>query len=87
MQNFLKQEKLAKLFTIESIYLTTPRKTFETILGKGENAGYHHFLQFRRAFQLFSRQITLFQTQLSVQCVEFVKVLYFVVLSWDRAVD
>ena len=35
-------------------------KAFEKIVGKGENAGNQHFLNFPQCFQLFSKEILTF---------------------------
>ena len=42
--------------------MTLSKKPFENIEGKGENAGYQHFLLFPRCFQPFQRQIIVLST-------------------------
>ena len=37
-------------------------KPFESIVGKGENAGNQHFLLFPQCFLLFPRQISIFES-------------------------
>ena len=37
------------------------KKLFENIVGKGENAGYQHFLLFPRCFLSFQREIAPFE--------------------------
>ena len=37
----------------------------ENIMGKGENAGYQHFLLFLQCFLPFPKQISVFQSHLS----------------------
>ena len=50
------------LFTSRSRLSTTLRmKALETIVGKGENAGNHHFLLFPRCFLTFPKQISSFE--------------------------
>ena len=39
-------------------------KPFENIVGKGENAGNHHFLLFPQCFLPFSKQISIFWSHL-----------------------
>ena len=40
------------------------RKALENIVGKGENTGNQHFLLFQLCFQLFTKQISIFQSHL-----------------------
>ena len=47
------------------IYLLTTtldKKHFENIMGKGENAGYQHFLLFSQCFLPFPTQISIFNS-------------------------
>ena len=47
--------------TTQSQFLTTlKKKSFENIVGKGENAGYQHFLLFPQCFLPFPQQILIF---------------------------
>ena len=49
---------VTKLFTTRSRLLTTlKQRTFENIVGKGENAGNRHFLLFPQCFQPSPNQI------------------------------
>ena len=46
------------LFVKQSLLLTTLKKrAFENIVGKGENAGYQHFLLFPQFFLLYQRMM------------------------------
>ena len=67
-QIFQKEVSLLKVvlpFTTESRLLTTPtERSFENILGKGENAGNQHFLLFPQCFLSFTKQISYFQSRL-----------------------
>ena len=48
-------------FSTQSRLLMTPKnKSFENILGKGENAVYQHFLLFPKCFLPFPREICIF---------------------------
>ena len=40
--------------------MTQSKNRFETIVGKGENAGNQHFLLFPQCFQHYQRQISSF---------------------------
>ena len=40
------------------------KKTFENIMGKGDNAGNQYFLHFTQCFLLFQTQISIFQSHL-----------------------
>ena len=60
-----RQYSIGSLFTMQSRLLTTPReKTFENIVGKGENAGNQHFLLFPQCFLSFPNQISIFDLHL-----------------------
>ena len=51
----------AQLFTAQSQHLTTQtKKPFENIVGKGENAGYQHFLLFPQCFLPNQREKSAF---------------------------
>ena len=55
----------SELFTTQSRLLTTSeKKTFENIVGKGENAGNQHFLLFPQCFLPVPKQISIFQSHL-----------------------
>ena len=45
--------------------MTLKKKAFEIIVGKGDNAGNHHFLLFPQCFLSFTKQILIFQLHLS----------------------
>ena len=63
----LYRKGLTLYHTIETF--TYPRvnfkKTFENIVGKGENAGYQHFLLFPQCFLHFHKQISIFYIHLN----------------------
>ena len=44
--------------------MTHRKKPFENIVGKGENAGYQHFLLFPQCFLPFLEQISIFHSHL-----------------------
>ena len=53
-------------FTTQSRLLTTlGKKSFENIVGKGENDGNQHFLLFPQSFLPFPMQISIFDTHLN----------------------
>ena len=45
-------------------FTTLRKRPFHNILGKGENASSQHFLLFPICFQLFCRQISIFESQI-----------------------
>ena len=49
---------------ISSFLSPLEEKAFENIVGKGENAGYKHFLLFPQCFLLFPTQISSFESRL-----------------------
>ena len=52
-----KEKMLAFYHTIPTL-MTLGKKTFENIVGKGENAGNQHFLLFPHCFLFFPKQIS-----------------------------
>ena len=55
------QSLRGKLFTKQSWLLTNPsEKSFGNIVGKGENAGYQHFLLIPQCVQPYQRQKSSF---------------------------
>ena len=57
-----------QLFTTQSRLLTTPLRTLENIVGKGENAGNQHFLLFSQCFLPSQRQISILEPHFFVVC-------------------
>ena len=54
---FCKWHMFINTFTTQSQLLTTLKnKPFRNIVGKGENAGYQHFLLFQQCFLPFPKQ-------------------------------
>ena len=47
------------------LFTTVKQRTFEKIVGKGENAGNQHFLHFQQCFLPFPNQISIFHSCLS----------------------
>ena len=61
-----------ELFTTQSRLLTTPtEKPFENIVGKGENAGYHHFLFISQCFYPSQNKFQIFSAVYFVICTCF----------------
>ena len=57
------RRKGRELFITQSRLLTSNgKKSFESIVGKGENVGNQHFLLFLQCFLPFQRQIPLVKT-------------------------
>ena len=57
---FLKMNLTLYLFTTQSQLLgTLGKKPFENNVGKGQIAGYQHFLLFPKCFLLFPKQISI----------------------------
>ena len=55
------QITLNQLFTTQSqLFMTLRKKAFESIVGKGENAGNQHFLLFPQCFLPASKRIFIF---------------------------
>ena len=69
-------------FTAQCQLLTTMRKKpFVNIVGKGENAGYQHFLLFLQCFLTYLRKISLLShIEIVCKCFQFGNGQDFVVL-------
>ena len=78
MQMLSNRIVLTLYHTIHNV-MTREKKTFENIVGKGENAGNQYFLLFPQCFLPFPKQISIFDTYLNALHLDISKVL--VVLS------
>ena len=57
--------EMGLLFTTQSrLFTTLKKKAFESIVGKGENAGYQHFLLFPQCFLPFQKHTSSFESHL-----------------------
>ena len=58
--------------------MTLYKKPFENIVGKGENAGYQHFLLFLQSF-LIPKQILIFSLTFILLFFDFGQFQYYII--------
>ena len=62
----------------------TPKKPFENIVGKGENAGDQHFLLFSQCFLPYQRQKSSFWATIILSSVNAFNLVTSKILSFDK---
>ena len=60
----MKQSTALTFYHIVQTFTTLYKKTFENIVGKGENAGNQHFPLFPQSFPPFPKEISSFHSHL-----------------------